>query len=174
MNKIILRLLIVIVLVVGIGWLVLKFVDFPGDFSSLKDLYNNHIEKFSSVIIENANEISTYENFNVEELTNNKNSYEDIVLKVKTIFENGKTNNFTWQNEKKLKSSMYKVFDEDKQLKDYIITVTAFAKTADPDETTLQSMINLTTERINTVTLSFEKLKVEINSFLIDAKSTND
>ena len=171
MNKVVLRLFAILLFIVGVGWLVLKFVDFPGDFKAVKNHYDNHIEIVSNIIIENANQISEYNGYEITEFVHNKDSYEQIIVTIKDIFTTGKAKNFTWQNEKKLKSSMNKTFKTDNELKDYILSVTTYACSLDPNAEEVQKMINNTKDKLNNLVEEYETLKDEINSFLIEIKN---
>ena len=167
MKIVMIRLVVVLLLVVGIGWLVLKFIDFPGDFSSLKDYYESQNENVSSVIIESAEQISTYTVYELDDFNSKSSEYQQILLSITNIFTEGKTKNFTWQNEKKLRSSMKATFQAENELKDYIVSVKTYIVSLDPDENAVQVMINKSTEKIENIVTEFQKLKNEINSFLI-------
>lgn len=168
MKIVLIRLLVVILLVVGIGVIIVKFVDLPGNFSSLKTYFENQNEKVSAVVLEKANTICAYENFDIVEFCAKKDAYSETIIKLKNIFECGKTKNFTWQNEKKLKSSMDKVFKEENYLKDDITSLTNYVNQDNSDTETIQSMINNETAKLQNITTEYDNLRKEVASYLIE------
>ncbi len=166
MKPVLIRLLAVILVVVAVCWFIFTFVDIPGNFENLKKLYEIQNKSVSEEVISNSNEISNYYNFELTAFNENKLAYKEVLDSILNIFKVGNVKNFTWKNENKLKSSMNKTFESEKELKDYIVSVTNYAESVNPDTITVQNMINKTAEKISIVTQSYTKLKEEITSYL--------
>ena len=171
MKTVLLRLLVVITLVVGIGWLALKLVDFPGHFSSIKNLNNKQYEQVSLVIIAETQNISDISSLDLSEFNSKKDSYIQITQQLNDGLNNNKTKKISMQNEKSLKSDMKKVYKTENDFKDYTDSLISYANSTSPDHQTLQNMVNNCSNRLISLVEDYQELEKEISSYYVVEKT---
>ena len=169
--KVIIRLLIVALIIVGIGWLVITFVSFPGNFANLQKLSDKN---YAEVTMDNYSKLGKILSFEYD-VTNFKQEvlvYTDIANQVKNTFEDITIKDgFSWEEEKELKGEMKVVYSLEKKLNSYISSIIIYVESGEAYAETVQNMIDNSVNKLTEITAKYNQLKIKTLSYSVQTET---
>ncbi len=163
--KVILRLLVVAIILVGIGWIVLSFVQFPGNVNNLKTLHEKNYQAITQI---NVNFIETISStsYNLTEFKTESDEYIFVTEQLKNKFSSIVIKDgFSWDEEKEIKTEMNKVFKIEKELKNYLSSLTIYLSSSEVHSETAQNMINNSVNKFTEITAKYNLFNQKLLTF---------
>ena len=163
--KTLIKLLIITIVLVGIAWVVMSLVKFPGNIANLQKIHNKNYQQVTQINLNNTNAISL-STYNVTEFNKESADYLTSVNTFKTNLTNIVIKEgFSWDEEKLIKAEMQETFNVEKQLKEYLASLVLYINSSQVHAETAQNMINISTNKFTELVAKYNLLCETLQSY---------
>lgn len=163
--KVILRLLVVAIIIVGIGWGVMSLVKFPGNVANLQKYSSTNYETVSQVNFKSVATISQT-SYELTDFNSKSAEYTSAVDLFKSNLDAIQIKaDFSWDEEKEIKSEMKAVYKIEKQVKEYLSSLILYLDSSELHAETAQNMINNSTSKFADLAQRYNQLDAKLQNY---------